>query len=203
MKKVFLIICLFSISFFVSAQEIAKQKQVGLVFYNFDNFGISFKTGTNKSAWRFNTMMLTGREDEIKGDNLERKTTNFGFGLSIGKEFRVDVAKNLEMYYGADLGFNYQKSKTETETKENLLKVTSTVESKIFTPQLSLVLGMNYVINDKIVIGAEILPTLRYNIGEETEKRTGMNVLEEKRDISGFNYSLSNTSVRLTLAYRF
>ena len=62
---------------------------------------------------------------------------------------------------------------------------------------------MNYVINDKIVIGGEILPTLRYNIGEETEKRTGMNVLEEKRDISGFNYSLSNTSVRLTLAYRF
>jgi hypothetical protein len=71
-------------------------------------------------------------------------------------------------------------------------------------PCYKLVFGFNYKLGDNFVIGAEVLPNFSYTTGTSIEKYYYTNNGDEvKSDISGFNYGLSNTSVLLSLAYRF
>jgi len=73
-----------------------------------------------------------------------------------------------------------------------------------YEPGINFVFGLNYVVNDKFVIGADILPGFSYYTGTLTEMNYYINYGNEtKTNFSGFNYGLSNTSVLVSLAYRF
>jgi hypothetical protein len=202
MKKSLLIFLGLSMSCFLMAQESVKQKEIGLVFYNLDNFGLTYKIGTEKSLWRFNTLFLSGSNVEETTDMVEKKSKSMGFGIKFGKEFRKDIVEDLAFRYGIDLSFNYQKSKLEYDPKPTNSSFVSN-ERTTYRPGINLVFGLNYAINDKIVIGGEILPGFTYISGEITEKRSnGYNVEETKTDLSGFNYGLSTGSVLLSIVYR-
>ncbi len=110
MKKSLLILLALSMSLYVVAQEKTKQKEIGLVFRNLDNFGLSFKTGTSKSLWRYNALFISGSKMDEIADSLERKNSGMGFNVSIGREYRKVIADKLELRYGADLSFNYSRS---------------------------------------------------------------------------------------------
>ncbi len=59
---------------------------------------------------------------------------------------------------------------------------------------------LNYLLSENFVFGAEILPFFTYCTG--TSERGGSeNKL--KKDVSGFDYGLSNSSVLISLSYRF
>lgn len=194
-------------AYVLTAQENSKQREVGLVFSNFDNFGISYKTGTKRSLWRYNTLVVRGNNNKEDGDFEKITRNNTGFELKFGKEFRRDISDKLEFRFGADLSFRYRDIKYENESKLNnvvILKNNRTV----YEPGLNLVLGFNYVVNDNIIIGAEMLPFVRYSTGTlETRNRTysgNSNTYNDvESDISGFSYGLSNSSVMLSVAYRF
>ena len=57
MKKRFLLIAIAFLGFSTFAQEKTKvrTKEVGLTFYNFDGFGLTYRIGKEKAMWRFNT----------------------------------------------------------------------------------------------------------------------------------------------------
>jgi hypothetical protein len=40
------------------AQEPVKQREIGLAFRNLHEFGLTFKTGNDKSLWRFNAVLV-------------------------------------------------------------------------------------------------------------------------------------------------
>jgi len=203
MRKSLLILLCLSMSYYLMAQETVKQKEIGLVFSNLDNFGLSFKTGTNKSLWRFNTLFITGNNTDNTADSLVNKQSNMGFGVKIGKEYRKDLVDNLEFRFGADISFTYSQSKSEYDDKtvndyDRLNKQTT------YRPGVNLVFGFNYKLGDNFVIGAELLPNFSYTAGTSTEKYYNTNNGDDvKSDISGFSYGLSNTSVLLSLAYKF
>lgn len=46
MRKSLLILLCLSMSYVLMAQETVKQQEIGLVFGNPDNFGLTYKTGT-------------------------------------------------------------------------------------------------------------------------------------------------------------
>lgn len=203
MRKSLLILFCLSVSYFLMAQETVKQKEIGLVFSNLDNFGLSFKTGTNKSLWRFNTLFITGNNVGYTADSLVDKQSNTGFSVKIGKEYRKNIIDNLEMRFGADLSFRYYQNKSDYDDK-TVDDYDRSNERTTYQPGINLVFGFNYLLGDNLLIGAEILPSFSYTTGKSVEKRYYINDGEEiKRDISGFNYGLSNTSVLLSLAYRF
>ena len=105
MKKSLLIVLCLSMSYYLMAQENekVKQKEIGLVFSNLDNFGLTYKTGTEKSLWRFTTLFISGDNIEETEDSLLSKQNKLGFGVKIGKEYRKNIAQNLELRFGADL----------------------------------------------------------------------------------------------------
>lgn len=194
----------FFISLFLIAQETTKQKEVGLVFNNLDNFGLTYKTGSDNSLWRFNTLFISGSNLDETADSLVMQFSNMGFRVSFGREYRKEIAEKLELRFGADISFRYTQSKSEYNYK-SVNNYDRLYERITYQPGINLVLGLNYVFNGSFVIGAEVLPSFSYTTGTSVQKNyyssTGSN--EIKSDISGFNYGLSTSSVLLSLAYRF
>jgi len=83
MKKSLFILTALSMSFFLMAQGQSKQKEIGLVFNNLNNFGLTFRTGTEKALWRFNTLYLSGNNMTQTADSSETKNISNGFGLKL------------------------------------------------------------------------------------------------------------------------
>ena len=183
------------------AQEKTKQKEVGLSFSNLDEFGITYKVGTQKAMWRFNTLLLTGGKNTLKyPEQAKVINNNFGFDLMVGREYRTSIDDNFEFRCGFDIVYGYSSVKREDKTS---LDTQDWMTTKNSTSKygFNFVLGFNYTINHKLVLGAEVLPGINFQDGEVKKSYNYGN--EETTDISGSRYGLKNSSVLLTLAYRF
>jgi len=203
MRKSLLILLGLSMSYALMAQEPVKQKEIGLVFSNLDNFGLTYKTGTEKSLWRFNTLFISGSTLDNIADSQENKQSNTGFGVRIGKEYRKALADKLAFRYGADLSFSYNQSTQEYKNKA-IVNNERKLERTTYQPGINIVFGLNYELSDHFVLGVELLPGFSYTTGTSVEKNfSNPNDEEQKGDISGFNYGLSNSSALLSLSYRF
>jgi hypothetical protein len=188
-------------SYFSMAQETIKQKEIGLVFSSLENFGLTFRTGTDKSLWRFNTLFISGGTYDQVADSSSNKNSNAGFGIQLGREYRKVIVENLELRLGVDISFSYSKVKSEYEDK-TVNDYDRLNEQTRYMPGINLVFGLNYVLNEKMVIGAEILPNFSYTTGTSVEKNL-YTYYEVKSDLSGFSYGLFNHSALLSLVYRF
>ena len=197
-----MLFCL-SLTLLLMAQEPEKQKEIGLVFSNFDNFGITYKTGTAKSLWRFRTMSISGGKMNQTQDSTLNKQNDFDFGFALGKEYRKEIAKKLELRYGADLSFSYSNHKYDSNDLS--VRDNDGISSQtFFRPGFNLVFGLNYILNDNFVIGAEVLPSFNYTTSiAKGEYYNDNNFREVKNETLGFSYGLSSNSVLLSLAYRF
>jgi hypothetical protein len=192
-------------SYSLMAQETEKQKEVGLVFsnLNFQDFGFTYRVGTQKSMWRFNTILLSGYDREILGANTTEYFSRFGFELNAGKERRLAISEKFELRYGADISFAYERFKNEIQSTLSNGNERSYSQTT-YSPGMQLVLGFNYVLKNNLILGAEVLPSIVYTTGSRTEKRADINNGEEvKSDISGFEYGFSNNAVLVSLVYRF
>ena len=197
MKKLVLSLFAFTIAIFVVAQEKPKIKEVGIVFSNLDNFGLSFKIGKEKALWRFNTLLIDGGIQEETMDSVVSKTNSIGFGFGIGREYRKTIANNFELRFGADVSFRYLNQKSEFNDSENIRSSTR----RYYEPRFNLVFGFNYVIKEQFIIGIEILPHLSYTFGSTADEISNDDKIET--DISRIDYGLSNTSIMLSVGYRF
>lgn len=196
MKKLVLSLFAFTIAILIVAQEKPKIKEVGIVFSNLDNFGLSFKIGKEKALWRINALLISGGNSERTKDTIVSKDNSFGFGIGIGREYRKTIAKNFEFRYGADLSFSYHHQKSELKFSEN-----STFSTTIhYVPRINFVLGFNYVIKEQFIIGAEILPYISYTFGSSVDENS---TEKTETDFSRIGYGLSNTSIMVSVGYRF
>jgi hypothetical protein len=203
MKKSLLLLTAFILPFFMMAQGKSRQDEIGLVFSSLNNYGLTFKIGTQKGLWRFTTLNLSGNNQKAVADSLTTKNMTTAFGLKIGREWRTTIIGNLEFRYGADLAFTYSHSKNETDDGF-VDQYSSDQESTTYTPGINLVLGFNYVFLNKFVVGFEAMPYFNYIIGTSTQQNYYSNNKEDvKSKISGFTYGLSNTSLLVSLVYRF
>lgn len=205
MKRVilFLILAVIALPIFSQDNDKVKVKELGISFSNLDNFGITYKTGHTKALWRINTLLLTQYKLEEVADSLETLRDAIGFGIKFGREWRKEIATNFEMRYGVDLSFTYTQSKSET--KDYSISERDMLDKQyLFQPGVNFVFGFNYVIKEKFVIGAEILPYVSYVTGETTRMNFYNNDGHEiKSETSGFRYGISSNSALLTFSYRF
>jgi len=193
MKRTILFLVAIALCFSVLSQEKIKQKEVGFVFSSFDNFGLLLKKGNNKMMWRFTTMVMSGNKQEYPTDSLT--ISNYGVGLAIGNEFRKKVSDNFEFCFGYDLSFNYSRNKNESLKAFPNSQITKT---SYLTPGINLVFGVNYIVKEYLVLGVEVLPYYQRVTKYVYDK---YDTLQSKS--KGFQYGLSNTSARLSVAYRF
>jgi hypothetical protein len=191
MKKSLLLLTAFILPFFMMAQGKSRQDEIGLVFSSLNNYGLT------------TTLNLSGNNQKAVADSLTTKNMTTAFGLKIGREWRTTIIGNLEFRYGADLAFTYSHSKNETDDGF-VDQYSSDQESTTYTPGINLVLGFNYVFLNKFVVGFEAMPYFNYIIGTSTQQNYYSNNKEDvKSKISGFTYGLSNTSLLVSLVYRF
>lgn len=116
MKKIFFLTAILILSFTAKAQEVTKQKEAGINFQNLSNFGLSFKTGSEQALWRMNASLNGhGRTPNTFIDNLERKESSFGYGISLGREMRKPITENFEWRYGIDLFTGFYQTRTIEE----------------------------------------------------------------------------------------
>ncbi|CAM1340673.1 hypothetical protein [Tenacibaculum amylolyticum] len=180
------------------AQEKDKRQEVGINFSSLNSFGFTYKTGTSKNLWRFNVLALNLNNNDIETDDATRgnqKQFNIGAQVSIGKEFRKDITKNLEFRYGFDVSFAYSYIKSTREATPIFED-----ERTLYTPSLAGVIGVNYVFNDHLAFGVELLPRFSYSTGDFKETN-GTNIING--DISNYGFSLGNNLAQLSLSYRF
>lgn len=192
MKNVALLFVCILVPFFAMSQESQKVREVGIVFNNLDNFGFTFKTGTEKSLWRFTALSLGGASNSNVSTNPGTKYNSLGVGIKAGREYRKMMTDDLYFRYGLDLRFSYQNTKQEQNN--------ATSTSRNFSPEMDVVLGLNYNINEKIVLGAELLPYFRYS---RSNYKTVTTNSETKSHSNSTSWGISSQSVLLTLAYRF
>lgn len=200
MKKSLVILIALSFSMTAMAQESNCQKELGIVFSSLNSFGMTFKSGTEKSLWRFQTVLISGSSVENNNSGVVRKDTDLGFGFQIGKEFRKKIIDQVELRLGGDLSFSYNSSKEEFEY-ESVLTPDRTSKRTTIRPGLKFVFGLNYVIKDRLVIGAELMPGFSYMIGKRKEKVGDTEEMEF--DDSGLSFGISNGSALLSIAVRF
>lgn len=202
MKKTVLIMMLSCFAMASMAQDISKQREVGITFSSLNNFGINYKVGNGLSMWRFNSLFGKGDKTERNSDSLISNVENFDLGISIGKEYRNQFADKLEFIYGLDFGVSYSKD-FSTSNDKSIYNNDSKFEEKTYSPSVSIVFGVNYMLKNNIYIGAELKPYFKYNIGERTVSGQNNSIEEVKTDISGIEYGFNNNSAMLSIGYRF
>ncbi len=193
MKRTFLFLVAIALYFSVLSQEKIKQKEVGFVFSNFDNFGLLLKRGNDKAMWRYTTMLLAGTKQEYPTDSVT--ISNLGFSLGIGNEFRKKVTDNFEFCFGYDVTYSYSLNKSDNLRPFPKSGITKT---SYHTPGINLVFGINYIVKEHLVLGVEVLPYYRWVWKNVYDKYDTL--LSESK---GYEYGISNTSARLSIAYRF
>lgn len=214
MKKTFLILLCLSLSHLLSAQDAVKQKEIGFGFYDLNSFGLTFKIGNEKSLWRFNTMFITGSNEEEDEATRKKNMNSIDIGVRVGKEYRKHITEKLDMRYGIDLALGYLRRNYDyTKTRQD-----ETGSSEVYSEQhsketryktgMNFVFGFNYSIGDNLLIGVELLPGVEYYTSEKEVREErfagGSPALEENTfDASGFDYGFRSTSTYLTLAYKF
>ncbi|WP_421978841.1 hypothetical protein [Roseivirga seohaensis] len=203
MRRSLLVLLSLSMSYCLMAQEPVKQQEAGLTFYNIDGFGLTYRTGTEQSLWRFNTLIISGNNSDNSTGTTISKDINTGFNFKVGKEYRKELADKLELRYGGDISFSYRQVKTQYENKLIPNDFRSSNRT-IYEPGVNIIVGFNYMLKENLILGAEILPSFNYFSVTLTEKDSNTNNgIEMKADTSGYNYGLSNGSALLSLAFRF
>jgi len=174
--------------------------EFGIFFSSFDNFGLRYKYGNEKTRLRLSLLSMNLSSMDNSSDNnyySTNKTTGYGAGIGIGFDNRISLYKNFSLLLGAELGLSYNYShQTLKGSSDTLMHET---KSKIFSPAISFLFGINYVVKDHLVLGAEINPTLSYNM--RIEQR--LNPTEYKDKVNSIMFSLLNTGAGLYIAYRF
>jgi hypothetical protein len=207
MKKIVILLVALTLSTFIMAQEKTKVKEIGLTFRNLDQFGFSYKVGTEHSLWRFNAISLSGNSESenLDNDDNDRDSNHFGLGFSVGKEYRKLIAKNFEYRYGFDFSFSYKHSKIKRPSYSEYVSHYGDITSKsnIYTPGINLVLGVNYIISEHLVLGAEMMPYFKYTFGKRSEEMEEYYDGEIEIDHSNFRYGFNSSSILLSVAYRF
>ncbi len=209
MKKIIIlfILCLFASTYFSQARKL-KTKEASIIFYNFQNYGLMHKQGKEASEgvaaeklWRFR--LLTGGYDINKQKNSSTTNTEnsrIRFDFSVGREHRKSLNNNLNFIYGIELtgGINFNDSKTFIEFNGKEL-LTGGQKSTSLSTGIIGVIGLNYLIKEKLLIGVELLPSAIYT-------KTNINPYlsnPSSRTSDSFSFGFGNSSALLSVGLRF
>lgn len=207
MKRFIILLVFSTIVLSSKAQQSVSQKEIGLTTTDFEGFGLSYMSGTSTSLWRFSTFNSSGNIQEYIQDTASNTLNkNLSVAFKIGKEFRKMVAKNIEFRYGVDVSCSFRKTSEDITSRTSSFTTLNTEYSTI-SPGINVILGFNYVIKSKLVIGAELNPGMSYWFERRDRnyvRQSGGSIVnyEETYQTSRIGYTISNTPVLFTLAYR-
>ena len=137
-----------------------KQQEVGVQFSGLGSFGLTYRVGTPEAMWRF--QLLNGSLGLTNGDrdSILNRSNNLTVWIGAGREIRKPIAENLELRYGVSIGYGYQRRATLFEDQNSDIFNRTTYNDHNATA--SLITGINYVLDDQFIFGAELTPGIQY-----------------------------------------
>jgi|AntRauTorckE6833_2_1112554.scaffolds.fasta_scaffold01455_6 hypothetical protein len=181
-----------------------KLNELGIAFSNLDRFGLTYKTGRNQSLWRFHRFVASGNLQKLKASDIqtEAQHRNTDYTLKIGRTKISEITENFEFRFGADWFYSYSQNKDEFNIVDDN-SAEELNENVINSFGMNLVFGFHHSINNRILVGAEVLPYFSYRSGYSKSYTDFESDNPEKKDISGYSYGFSNNSVQINITYRF
>ncbi|MCX6287318.1 MAG: hypothetical protein NTY96_09395 [Bacteroidetes bacterium] len=174
--------------------------EFGIIFSDLNNFGLRYKYGGDKSRFRFSLLTMNLLSSNLSSDQSSSgtiKQTGYGAGFRIGFDNKVPLFGSFSLLLGAEAGLNYNYShliQTDPSGTTNLDQTETSL-----APGLSFIFGVNYVVKDHLVLGAEINPTVSYVNDVTKHKQTQEFELKTK----SIAFSLATAGAGLYIAYRF
>lgn len=194
-----IILCSTSLSF---AQGKVKVREIGLTTSSFNNFGLTYRIGkNNNSLWRFSALSSSVNNQNSPSSSVDVNDTDFGIGISVGKEKRSVITEKFELRYGVDIGYQYDYGNQE---RIEIIPINQTTEDILNIHEMSIngVFGFNFLIAEEFVLGGEVLPRVYYRSFKRENLVNGSNrSTVNESDRYGFN--LNTSSLRLSFVYRF
>lgn len=201
MKKFTLLLIFMLASYFTYSQDVDKIKELGFTTNNLNDFGITYRTGSEKSLWRFNAISSSISKRTSSDDSSNDTWTSLGFGVQFGKEWRKLLSQKFELRYGLDLAFNFSNSKDENFDPATPDLITKYITNS-YRSGINAVLGFNFVFAEGFLVGAEFQPAISYS--KEKSEMHNPNAQEPRTSESdNLSFGLSTDALRLSLIYRF
>jgi len=173
----------------------------GISFTSLNGFGITYKTGSEKTLFRIKTALLNmnfgGSKNTNNSSTHETKNTQLGVGFALGFERRIPIAGNFFFSSGLDLSGTYTWGRSKPDGTGWI------TENSGFITGLGVVIGFGVAIKSKVVISAEIVPGIFYTWVKYTESQTGSTDTETINQSQNLGFSFNSNSAGITVAYRF
>lgn len=181
-------------------------KEIGVQLNNLSDWGVVYRMGTERALWRFSAFGF-GLDWHQTNDlmQVDDRGQSFQISAAVGHEWRKPIAEGFEFRYGTELGLGYAHDKTVMVDPNALTEGIQypTTELRRGTVSLAAVLGINYVLYDEWVFGAELNPSLSYNFGRtEYVNQLGFTTALVMEDTWSIQANAAQ-ALRLTAAYRF
>lgn len=200
MRKLLLALAALIAYTFVQAQQVRPVKELGVVFYNGDQYGLTYRFGTEKGLWRVNVVSADGFNlKSFENDFTQYNQNAFNLNLSFGREIRRYIRRSLALRLGADFSYAYSGSKTRTDSN-NDLTFDQTTNVVTHAPGFNLMFGINVQLSN-FLLGLEVKPNVQYNM--KSSEISYMNARTSNTDENRFSYGLSTTPVQFSIVYQF
>jgi hypothetical protein len=207
MKKIliFFFALILMVPFMAQSQDALKQRELGLIFTGLDNFGLTYRQGSAAALWRFRVANINGGSDKSESDSLSNASQRFAVDLMAGREFRKTLDEHFTFRYGLDLGLGLRLNEAKNQNMFVNGSNQSTSASQLFTASMNLVLGFNYQLSDKFILGAEVLPSFGYTFGRQefTYSTSNSGTRNNVLDVSDWFYQMRLSSILLSAVYVF
>ena len=153
--------------------------ELGLLLSGFDGFGLTYRIGKPHALWTIDGFDLNVSGAMFSTPGLPGRALNSRMRIVVGREYRKDISKQLQFRAGFNLGIGGTFNRTSSvPLPQDYLDI---------RPEVGALLGANYVIKDRIVIGAQVGPYLYY----EYEQRNSWNSVPDSHRIG---LSLANSA---------
>ncbi|MFT4740040.1 MAG: hypothetical protein ACI9L9_000816 [Marivirga sp.] len=191
-----LILFLFAQVALAQEQEKFNRQEVGLSFSNFtfDNVGLNYRIGSETGLWRIGlgTTLIGSTSDQTMDSAYASDSYNVNnLILTLGREKRIEVAEDLKIRIGTEIGYGRSKVKGFSEFEfRNALSIRETTTTSN-TYGIGLVLGTIYQLNKNIFIGFEFLPKYTYSLSKTTS------IIEDDRNTNDFKTENNSSNSKL------
>lgn len=176
-----------------------KTSEIGLALSSLNSFGLTFRFGNVKGLWRFNSLLLTGNlTAQNLSDSVHVKTSQMGSQVTAGREYRKPIGDRFALRGGGDLVFSWDQNvydRDDTSIFNNDFRTVTTS----YLPGINIVLGFNYALGERLLLGLEVLPHFTYSIIHS--KTTSPNFNQESTTTS-YSYGLDTDAGRLSLVFK-
>lgn len=142
-----------------------KVKEVGLNFYNFQNYGMFYKVGNGESMWRFRVLNgAIGFSESVNSRNITTNNFYLNITASAGREKRKEITPKLSFVSGIELltSINYTAQMGTSSARSSRSRLGIGIGG---------VFGLRHEFNKRFFAGAEILPNLMYQASNSSSQR--------------------------------